>query len=126
MLTVPFAEFLNLFEQRATVENEEPPLKRARNDASTSATAASSTSSPQTHYYLAQCPLWHMEASQVLLPQLYDDIDVPSFVEAYVEQCSPDVELIQANLWMCVSKTVAAAHYDANHGLLCVVSGSKT
>ncbi len=79
---------------------------------------------PKTHYYLNQCTLFSSDAArreqalEPLLPQLFDDIRIPSFL--------PSKEAIHsANMWLSFGGTTTNLHYDCFHGLLCVIMGSK-
>jgi hypothetical protein len=82
-------------------------------------------------YYLAQSAIWQSASSsaatdkECALSGLRDDALLPQAALDAIARCESS-SLLEQNLWMCVEQSTAAAHYDANHGLLGVVYGRKT
>lgn len=83
-------------------------------------------------YYLAQSTIWQSShvggvgGKDCALSGLRQDALLPQAAIEAIARCGETSTLLEQNLWMCVEKSTAATHYDANHGLLGVVCGRKT
>jgi hypothetical protein len=107
-LEVRFDEFLKVFERGQSVGEWNVEQR-----------------GPAPHYYLAQAPIWHADAEVTSLSALRDDCALPNDCVRALARCAAPVKVLEQNLWMCVERSIAAAHYDANHGLLGLVHGRK-
>jgi hypothetical protein len=89
-------------------------------------------------YYLCQCPILSTDSEYPsYLPTLAAEFTLPPFLPSPIAPSStaptpsPDLpstdlcKLHSVNLWLGVNATRSNIHYDANHGLLCVVRGQK-
>jgi hypothetical protein len=78
-------------------------------------------SSPQSHLYLAQHPLFgphrHGTAST-----LYHDAPLPLLPLSIK---NPDAQVTSVNLWLCINLVRSSLHYDSEDNLLCIIRGAK-
>ena len=96
----------------AFLENEKQLLKCApKSIEDVLRLAEPGQSSKATKYYLAQIPL------REDFPELLDDIDVPSYIDA--------TKLGRVNLWYGFGDNITPLHYDYSHNFLAQVRGNK-
>jgi hypothetical protein len=98
MLSVPFREFLNLFDSVSLDDDDDDDDNSSTTNNKRKSSDDNDNETKKSFYYLAQNPIWHENSEEIVLAPLKQCIETPSLL---VERGLKNI-----NLWMCCNQTM--------------------